>query len=248
MTKRQEKILKIIIKEYTSNAVPVGSNDLVKKYNLPFSSATLRNEMAKLEKLGFIQKTHISSGRIPTDQGYRYFIDHLIERRESSLAYQKKLELELLKMRTRNIQLERSVGKILSTLSKCLVISGVLDKGEFQNFGIHNLLESPEFTSLDNLSKITTLLDTIDEKINQILKQAEKGEVKIFIGKENPVKEIQNSSMIVSRYEDSEGKDRIIALIGPKSMKYQKNKNLLELAKKLLSQNKFKNNFFKTKK
>jgi heat-inducible transcriptional repressor len=234
MTERQAEILKIIIKEYAQDGLPVGSKELVKKYKLPFSSATLRNEMAVLEKDGFLQKAHISSGRIPTDDGYRYFIDNLVERRDTSVEYQKKLELELLKMKTQNVQLERSVGKMLSTMSKCLVISGVIEKGEFQNFGIHNLLESPEFSSLDDFSRITTVLDTIDEKIDKVLQRAEKGEVKIFIGKENPVKEIQNSSMIVSRYEDLEGKDRVIALIGPKSMKYQKNKKLIEFAKKLL--------------
>ncbi len=234
MTIRQKEILRMIIKEYTQTAMPIGSNDLVKKHKLPFSSATLRNEMLSLEKQGYLEKAHISSGRIPTDEGYRYFIDNLVERKDTSIDYQKKLELELLKMRTHNIHLERSVGKMLSSMSKCLVISGVLEKGEYQNFGIHNLLEGPEFTNLDDFSKITTVLDTIDEKIDKVLAKAEKGEVKIFIGKENPIKEIQDSSMVVSRYEDKEGQDKVIALIGPKSMKYNKNKKLIEFAKKLL--------------
>jgi transcriptional regulator of heat shock response len=234
MTKRQAEILKIIIKEYAQNGLPVGSKELVKKYKLPFSSATLRNEMVVLEEDNFLQKAHVSSGRIPTDEGYRYFIDNLVERKDTSVEYQKKLELELLKMKTQNIQLERSVGKMLSSMSKCLVISGAITQGEYQNFGIHNLLEGPEFTNLDDFSKITTVLDTIDEKIDQVLKRAEKGEIKIFIGKENPVKEIQNSSMIVSRYEDQKGQDKVIALIGPRSMKYQKNKKLIEFAKRLL--------------
>jgi heat-inducible transcriptional repressor len=234
MTERQAEILRMIIKEYTQTAVPVGSNDLVKKHQLPFSSATLRNEMLSLEKQGYLQKAHISSGRIPTDEGYRYFIDNLVERKDTSIDYQKKLELELLKMRTHNLHLERSVGKMLSSMSKCLVISGVLEKGEYQSFGIHNLLEGPEFTNLDDFSKITTVLDTIDEKIDKVLAKAEKGEVKIFVGKENPIKEIQESSMIVSKYEDKQGENKVIALIGPRSMKYSKNKKLIEFAKKLL--------------
>ncbi len=234
MTSRQKQILKIIIKEYTETAIPVGSKELVVKYKLPFSSATLRNEMVALEKEGLLKKAHISSGRIPTDKSYRYFVDHLVERKDTSVEYQKKLELELLKMRTQNIKLERNVGKMLSTMSKCLVISGAIDSGEYQSFGIHNLLDSPELTNLDDFSKITTVLDTIDEKVDAILKKAEKGEVKILIGKENPVKEIQDSSMVVSHYEDKDGKDRIIALIGPKNMKYGKNKKLIEFAKKLL--------------
>ncbi len=74
---RKQKILKLIIEDFIKYAEPVGSNYLIKKYKLPYSSATVRNEMAELEKDGLLEKTHTSSGRIPSTKGYQYYIENL---------------------------------------------------------------------------------------------------------------------------------------------------------------------------
>lgn len=76
LTKRQELVLKLIIEEYVKTAEPVGSRTLSKL--LDFSSATIRNEMADLEELGYLEKTHTSSGRIPSDVGYHYYIEKIL--------------------------------------------------------------------------------------------------------------------------------------------------------------------------
>ncbi len=77
MLSRRDQILKYIVEYFIKNAEPVGSKTLIEVYNLPFSSATIRNEMMALEKDGFIEKTHQSSGRVPSSKGYRYYCDHL---------------------------------------------------------------------------------------------------------------------------------------------------------------------------
>ena len=78
LTDRQLLILQVIVDDFIQNAQPVGSRSLAKKDGISFSSATIRNEMADLEELGFIEKTHTSSGRIPSEKGYRYYVDHLL--------------------------------------------------------------------------------------------------------------------------------------------------------------------------
>ncbi len=78
LTNRQLSILQIIIDDFISTASPVGSRSLSKNTAIPYSSATIRNEMADLEELGFIEKTHTSSGRVPSEKGYRYYVDHLV--------------------------------------------------------------------------------------------------------------------------------------------------------------------------
>ena len=78
LTDRQLLILQVIVDDFIHFAQPVGSRSLAKKHEISFSSATIRNEMADLEELGFIEKTHTSSGRIPSEKGYRYYVDHLI--------------------------------------------------------------------------------------------------------------------------------------------------------------------------
>lgn len=75
---RQQSILKVIISEYIASARPVGSEALVEKYDLKVSSATVRNVMAALEAAGYIYHPHTSAGRVPSDRGYRFFVDHLM--------------------------------------------------------------------------------------------------------------------------------------------------------------------------
>ncbi|NUQ05882.1 MAG: heat-inducible transcription repressor HrcA [Anaerolineae bacterium] len=83
LTQRQEAILSSIVKAYTHSPEPVSSKYLVDRFNLPFSSATIRNEMMRLEELGYIQQPHTSAGRVPTATGYRYFVMHLVQERDS---------------------------------------------------------------------------------------------------------------------------------------------------------------------
>ena len=73
LTARQMLIFKCIVEEFIENAEPVGSKALMVKYQLPYSSATIRNEMNFLENYGYLEKTHISSGRVPSKEGYRFY-------------------------------------------------------------------------------------------------------------------------------------------------------------------------------
>ena len=79
LTERQELILKTIIQDFTQDHEPVGSKTVMKQLPIKVSSATIRNEMATLEEKGLIEKTHSSSGRIPSSEGYRYYLDNLVE-------------------------------------------------------------------------------------------------------------------------------------------------------------------------
>jgi heat-inducible transcriptional repressor len=78
LTKRQLLILQVIIDDFIESAHPVGSRAISKNGKIPFSAATIRNEMADLEEMGFLEKTHSSSGRVPSEKGYRYYVDHLM--------------------------------------------------------------------------------------------------------------------------------------------------------------------------
>src|SRR6266540_1539703 len=79
MESRKQEILSAVVREFTVTAVPVGSQALVTRHFLNLSSATIRNELAELADLGYLIQPHTSAGRIPTDRGYRYFVDFLME-------------------------------------------------------------------------------------------------------------------------------------------------------------------------
>ncbi len=92
---RKKKILQAVIDEYINSAEPVSSGTLVEKYGLNYSSATVRNELAELEKSGYLDKTHTSSGRIPSEKGYRFYVDELINEEDISLEEIKYIQSKL---------------------------------------------------------------------------------------------------------------------------------------------------------
>ena len=232
MNKRDKKILALVIEEYTNSAVPVGSKILAEKYKLDLSPATIRTVMSKLEREKYLYQPHISSGRIPTDKAYRFFVEKIMGEQELSLADQKKLQAEVLKLKAQNKRISRTTAKLLSSFSGSLAISG--SEKEFFDFGMSELLENPEFKNIDEFCRIVEALDYIDENIDSILSKMKDGETKIFIGKENPIKEISNCSMVVSPYTTKNGERGVLAIVGPKRMKYAKNKSLLDYVRSLL--------------
>lgn len=94
LTPRKEAVLQAVIHEYIATAVPVGSKAVVEKYNLGVSSATIRNDMAELEEYGYLSQPHTSAGRVPTDQGYRLYVDTLVRIRMLTEVEQKRIRLE----------------------------------------------------------------------------------------------------------------------------------------------------------
>jgi len=238
MTERQKIILGLIVNEYVESAAPVGSSFLAEKYNLDLSSATLRSEMLSLEKEGYLYQPHTSAGRVPTDKGFRYFVDELMEEKQLSTREQKTLQMEILKLRAQNKMLARTMAKLLSSMSDSLAVSGLIDSEDFYKAGTQKLLSKPEFGSLDSICKLAEVLDYLDENADELFKKMKnKDEAEVFIGRENPMRFADECSMIVSRCNFKNGGEGLLAIIGPKRMKYSRNVSIMNYFKKLLSVN-----------
>lgn len=115
MDERKKKILQAVIDEYVNTAEPVSSAALVEKYGLNYSSATVRNELAELEKKGYLDKTHTSSGRVPSEKGYRFYVDELIKEDDISLEEMKYIQS---KLSTKVNEIEDLAKIATSTLSE----------------------------------------------------------------------------------------------------------------------------------
>lgn len=130
---RREYILKLIVEDFISNAEPIGSNTLIEKYNLDFSSATIRNEMMELEKLGLIEKTHTSSGRVPSSKGYKYYVEHLSKDDEVEVDEQFKKEFQIvLKKKSQSVEevMEKSCEILSEMTNLATVVLGPESKDE----------------------------------------------------------------------------------------------------------------------
>lgn len=98
---RRDQVLKLIVEDFIKTAEPVGSHRLIEKYNLQVSSATIRNDMNSLEKDGYLEKTHTSSGRVPSSKGYKYYIEHL---RNPSVDSKIKNEVQMMFSKTNSVE------------------------------------------------------------------------------------------------------------------------------------------------
>lgn len=120
LTTRQEKVLEIIIREYVKNVTPVGSKLICDE--LGCSSATVRNEMAVLENEGFLEKTHISSGRIPSEEGYRYYVDNLMKPKEMTGEEMLKLQTIFNNNKLAISEVVKRSLEIISELTDCATV------------------------------------------------------------------------------------------------------------------------------
>jgi transcriptional regulator of heat shock response len=233
MNERQSKILVAVIEEYTKTGLPVGSSVLVEKYGFQVSPATLRNDMGHLEDSGYLYQPHTSAGRIPTDAGYKYFVEEIMPDRQLTKKEQQTMQKELLQLKAQNTRLTRTTAKLLATLSGYVAVSGVPQKNEFSEFGLRSLMRDVDADDLDELCCLAESLDYIDERCEGLMRELADGKTKIFIGADNPISTAKNYSMVVGQYE-RDGEKGIVALIGPKNMAYERNKSLIDYMKKIL--------------
>ena len=113
LSERKERILAAIVEWYIATGEPVGSKNLLEYSKLPVSSATVRNEMAELSRLGFLDQPHTSAGRIPSDKGYRLYVDLLMEEKEQ----------EVIEMREAMLEKADKMDKILKQAAKVLAVN-----------------------------------------------------------------------------------------------------------------------------
>ena len=174
-TERQEKILKLIVEKYIKEPIPVGSKVISKEINC--SSATVRNEMGSLENLGLLEKTHTSSGRIPSEKGYRYYVDHLMELKEMNAEDMLKLQIVF---KNQQLALSDVITKSLQVISDMMNYTTVVLGAKSHE----NLLKQIEVIPIDdeNLTVIIVTDKGHVEHKNIRLKDVSLDEVKKTVG------------------------------------------------------------------
>ncbi len=238
MENRKKTVLKAIIKHFIDTAEPVGSQTIIVSYNFSVSPATIRNDMAALEKEGLIFQPHTSAGRIPTDLGYRLFVDEMANYDEA-----RKEALQVLKNVQKSYVVEKAKAKIydaveiISRSTENVSFATVPDNRRTFYLGLGNVLRQPEFlTDSVRASQVVELLEKHDGFINLLNALEIDGTVKTYIGKENIIEQIQSCSLMVTRYH-VHGYQGYFGIIGSTRMNYPFNRVILEEVKKLLEQN-----------
>lgn len=243
LTKRQEGILFAIIEEYAELATPVGSVTLAKLFNV--SSATIRAEMSRLEEFGYIAQPHTSAGRVPTDAGYRFYVNALSEHPDSmkqfehlSPAYDNKpIERGNRVLEVRIGSQTRADSAIRGAVDSLVELTGNLGLAtigdQLYMSGIARLFTQPEFLDTQRVQAVAKLLDNLEPW----LREAAPGQpLNIFIGQENPIGKTSQVSLIISRFRSPYSDRSYIGVLGPTRQNYAKVMTLVRQAGSMLEQ------------
>lgn len=241
ITKRQREILCQIIEEYAETASPVGSVTLAKLFGV--SPATIRAEMAKLEVLGLIAQPHTSAGRVPTDAGYRFYVNNLDGNEVSEV--EEEVEDEKRRMFERGVHAlevrvssqSRADAAIRGAVDALVELTGNLGLatigGQLYLSGLTRLFTQPEFGDTRRVQAVAKLLDNLEPW----LREAAPGEaLNIFIGHENPIGKNSEVSLIISKFRSPFSDKSYIGVLGPTRQNYSKVMNLVKHAGNMLEE------------
>lgn len=205
-----------IVEQYAEVASPVGSSLLAKLFGV--SSATIRAEMACLERLGYIKQPHTSAGRVPTDKGYRYYVNTLSEVGQSTMA-ERRAERALTARVESGGMPDRTIRNAVDTLVELTHNLGLATIGnQLYMSGLSNLFGQPEFVSASQVRQVARLLDNLEPWLREA---APNEPLSVYIGTENPIGRSANVSLIISRFRSPYSDRSYIGVLGPTRQQYR---------------------------
>ncbi len=233
---RKQEVLKAIIQHFIQTGEPVGSNTIIVSYKFSVSPATIRNDMAALEHEEFIFQPHTSAGRVPTDKGYRTYVNELAD-----VNAERHQAIQVLRELQQEFAIERAKEKIyegvslLSRATQNVSFATLPDNARTFYLGLSNVLRQPEFLN-DTMraSQVIEVLEKHDNFVTLLKKLHIDNTIQTFIGKENILPQIQSCSLMVTKYE-LKGFHGYIGLLGSTRTNYPFNQVILEEVKKMLS-------------
>lgn len=230
MTERQKQILSAIVEQYAEVASPVGSSLLAKVFGV--SSATIRAEMAELERLGYIRQPHTSAGRIPTDRGYRFYVNNLTQ---SDAALPERRAERALSARVQHGGMpERTIRNAVDTLVELTHNLGLATIGnQLYMSGLSNLFGQPEFIGGSQVQQVARLLDNLEPWLREA---APNEPLSVYIGSENPIGRTAGVSLIISRFRSPYSDRSYIGVLGPTRQSYREVMQLVAHAGKTLEE------------
>lgn len=234
MTERQIQILAAIIEQYAEVAAPVGSVMLAKLFNV--SSATIRSEMVRLEEMGLITQPHTSAGRVPTDQGYRMYVNSLTEAHANEVPSQLDRGSRAIEARvqTHGDRADRAIRSAVDSLVELTQNLGIATIGDqLYMSGMGNLFSQPEFLRGNHTQAVARLLDNLEPWLREA---APNEPLNVYIGAENPIGKASGATLIISRFRSPYSDNSYIGVLGPTRQSYGKVMRLVRHAGAMLEE------------
>lgn len=226
MSPRQQQLLHAIVEYYVQTASPVGSLSLSKK--LGYSPATIRAEMAALESFGYITHPHTSAGRVPTDKGYRHYVDYLqhkaakIESKREELRTEKAVHQRINAAGEPEQAIKSAVDSLVEVTHNLAI--GTLGDSLYMN-GLSHLFGQPEFMDTERVYDVARLLDNLDPWLKELSGHQK---LSVYIGNENPIGKTSGCTLIISRFASPYSATSYIGVVGPTRQSYPEVMQLVE--------------------
>lgn len=217
---RKEELLKLIVENYIETAEPVGSQFLAERSDLGVSGATVRNEMRELEDAGLLMHPHTSAGRMPTEAGYRYYVDHLLSAAARNTRIGEELTTAVAKEPDKKSRMKAAARFIAERSGNAVIVAW--SANSFYYTGISFLFSQPEFREYARVVEVSGIFDQCEAKLEDMFTAAPAGEVTILIGSKNPLGRL--CSTVVARPKE----EKMMAIVGPMRMNYGDNMALAQ--------------------
>jgi len=218
MEQKLRQLLLNVIEDVIKTGEPIGSQRLVEEYGMEVSSATIRNWFAELEDLGYLTQPYTSSGRLPTEQGYQFYVDELMPKRSVTKKDCQAIESANAGSDDFETRVKESAKCIASAVDNAVIVG--LHKDDTYYTGLTHLFAQPEFTEMRNVINLGALLDSLDEMIGRVKRQ-EFVEPTIKLGSQCPFGSMCGSVMVTL------DKGVFFAILGPTRLDYPYAKALL---------------------
>jgi len=237
MQVRKDRILAIVVGRYIKTVSPVGSQYITEEYDLDVSPATVRNILADLEDEGYLTHPHTSAGRMPTQQGYRYYVDHLMNEIQLLEEEKKRITQEHKRHVNQLEELLEKTSQVISDLTQYTSIVSLDDgdghKHRFVCKGTSYVVGYTESTDIIKMQAILRILEE-KERIMELINRTLEKKIEIYIGHEMALKDMESCSLAISHFEKDGMKGRI-AVLGPTRMQYDRVVSTLEYISQILS-------------
>lgn len=220
LTDREAELLQAIIEEYISQAEAVGSETIEKKYpKLGVSPATIRNEMAKLTKLGYLKQLHTSAGRVPTPLGLRFYINQLMKEHEMSTADEVAVKDKIWDYRDKMDSLLREATHTLAEKTGTMAVA-TTDQKDIYFSGAAYILDMPEFYDIDLTRSVLSLLDKANILQDILLRKNQDEDIQVVFGEDLSIDDIKPCGFIFARFETGSNHIGALGVIGPARLNY----------------------------
>lgn len=222
LTARQTSLLKTIIDEYITTAEAVGSEKLDKKYNLGLSPATIRNEMVALTHAGYLKQPHTSSGRVPTPQAMKFYINQLMEEKQMSLVDEVKAKEEVWDSRNKIDDLMDEATHALAARTRSLAVAALKDKdnkNKFWQAGHSYIFNNPEFAQIAACQSLFSIFEEFDKMDRLFFGFQAASPLEVLFGEELGIPELAPTG-IISTHFHIKGQPGALGVIGPARADY----------------------------